>query len=179
MPRSRLVSTGFAALGCAVAIAACGGTASDSNVSGSSSPGSSSSDNSGFVKFAECMRANGVPNFPDPSGGGGIRIGQASGINPASPAFQAAQAKCTHLLPGGGPPKGPPSAQVKLATLKISECMRRHGVTGFPDPTETPPSNPNGYSAIEDRGGVVLAIPNTIDVQSPAYQHAAAACGFH
>jgi hypothetical protein len=178
MPRSRLVSPGFAALGCVVAIAACGGTASDSNISGSSSPGSSSGNNSGFLKFALCMRANGVPNFPDPSGGGGIHISQGSGINPASPAFQAAQAKCAHLLPGGGPPKGPPSAQAKLAALKISECMRSHGISGFPDPTLSLPSNPADYGAVQDRGGVVLAIPKTINVASPAFQQAAAACGF-
>ena len=121
------------------------------------------------------MRANGVPNFPDPSGGGGIQLSASSGINPASPAFKAAQSKCRHLLPGGGPPTGPPSAQAKLAVLKISECMRSHGISGFPDPTLKAPSNPTGYSEIEDRGGVVLAIPSTIDVQSPAYQKAAPA----
>ncbi|HTP20619.1 MAG TPA: hypothetical protein VMJ65_13500 [Solirubrobacteraceae bacterium] len=40
--------------------------------------------------------------------------------------------------------------------LKISECMRGHGVTGFPDPTEKLPSSPSGYSVIDGRGGVVL-----------------------
>lgn len=78
---------------------------------------------------------------------------------------------------GGGPPTGPPSAQAKLAALKISECMRRHGISDFPDPTLKPPSSPAGYSEVSDRGGVVLAIPSTIDVQSPAYQQAANACG--
>jgi hypothetical protein len=29
-----------------------------------------------------------------------------------------------------------------------------------------------------DRGGVVLAIPDTINVQSPVFKSAAAACGF-
>jgi hypothetical protein len=162
-----------------VAIAACSGTASDSNVSGSSSPSGSSSAHAAFLAFSACMRSHGVPNFPDPSGGGGIRIQEGSGINPASPAFQAARAKCNHLLPGGGPPTGPPSAQAKLAALKISECMRRHGISAFPDPTVKLPSSPAGYSEVLDRGGAVLAVPSTIDVQSPAYQLAAAACGFH
>ena len=158
-----------------MAVAACGAGASSYSASGSAN---SSGNNSGFVKFAVCMRSNGVPNLPDPVGGGGIQIPSNSGINPQSPAFQAARAKCTHLLPGGGPPKGPPSAQAKLAILKISECMRRHGVTDFPDPTLKLPSSLAGYGEVTDRGGLVLAVPSTINVQSPAYQQAAAACNF-
>ena len=167
-----------AALGCAATIAACGGTASDSNISGGSSP--SSNNRSAFVNFSACMRTNGVPNFPDPpAGGGGIQIQQGSGVNPFSPAFKAAQSKCKHLLPGGGPSNGPPSAQDKLAALRISECMRRHGISDFPDPTTKLPSSGSGYSEISDRNGVVLAIPNTINTGSPAYQQAASACGYH
>jgi hypothetical protein len=56
--------------------------------------------------------------------------------------------------------------------------MRSHGVTGFPDPIGSLPSNPDSYSAIEDRGGVVLAIPRTIDVNSPAFRRSAKACDF-
>lgn len=172
----RPVSTGLAALGCAVAIAACGGSATDSTVTGSSA---SPSATAAFVKFSACMRADGVPNFPDPTGGGGIHISSSSGINPNSPAFQTARSKCRHLLPGGGPPTGPPSAQAKLAALKISQCMRRHGISDFPDPTTTPPSSPAGYSEVLNLGGAVLAVPSTINVQAPAYQQAGAACGFH
>ena len=175
MPRHR-VTRGLAALGCAVAIAACGGSASDSTVTGSTA---SPSTTAAFVKFSACMRADGVPNFPDPTGGGGIQISSSSGINVDSPAFKAAQSKCRHLLPGGGPPTGPPSAQAKLAALKISQCMRRHGISDFPDPTTKMPSSPAGYSEVLNRGGAVLAVPSTINVQSPAYQQAAAACGFH
>jgi hypothetical protein len=53
-----------------------------------------------FLKFARCMRANGV-NVPDPKPGGGagfvMRAG-SRGINPDSPKFRAAQQKCrSHL----------------------------------------------------------------------------------
>jgi hypothetical protein len=54
------------------------------------------------LKFAQCMRTHGVPNFPDPvvSGNGvGIRI-NGKGINPDSPQFQAAQRACQSLMPG-------------------------------------------------------------------------------
>jgi hypothetical protein len=174
MPRHPL-GNALAAVGCVAAVAACGGSASDTTITGSSAPQSTEA---ALVKFAACMRADGVPNFPDPTGGG-IHISSSSGINPSSPAFQAARARCRHLLPGGGPPTGPPSAQAKLAALKISQCMRRHGISDFPDPTAKVPSSPAGYSEVLDRAGAVLAVPSTVNVQSPAYQQAAAACGFH
>jgi hypothetical protein len=156
-----------------VAVAACGTGASSYSASGSAE---SSSNEAAFVNFSKCMRANGVPNFPDPSGRGGIQLGP--GLNPFSPAFKAAQTHCRKLLPGGGPPTGPPSAQAERAALETSECMRKHGVSGFPDPTLKAPTSPAGYSAIEDRGGVILAIPSTINPQSPTFQAAAKVCQF-
>lgn len=157
-------------------VAGCGTVGSSGTVTGSS--GSSGSHDMASLEFSQCMRTNGVPNFPDLTGGGGINIPDNSGINPQSPAFHAARAKCRHLLPGGGPPHGPPSEKVKLAMLKVSECMRSHGVTGFPDPTLKVPSNPADYGEVTDDAGVVLAVPSTINVQSPAYQQAASACNF-
>ena len=152
----------------ALAIAACGS---------SSKPQSASHDNA-FLAFSRCMRSHGVSDFPDPSPGGGIHLSQGSGINPSSPSFKSAQANCHKLLPGGGPTSGHPSAQAKAQMLEISQCMRQRGVSDFPDPTLSPPSNPNGYSAILDRGGAVLAIPDTINTRSPAFKQAAAACKF-
>jgi hypothetical protein len=100
-------------------------------------------------------------------------------MNPFSPSFNAAQASCRKLLPGGGPPgTAHPSAQATAQTLKISQCMRAHGVSRFPDPTRTPPSSPAGYGEIMDRGGIILAIPNTTDTGSPVFKQAATACGF-
>jgi hypothetical protein len=60
----------------------------------------------------------------------------------------------------------------------MSECMRAHGISDFPDPTLSPPSNPAGYGLALGRDGVFIAIPKTIDVRSPAFKQAAAACGF-
>ena len=57
--------------------------------------------------------------------------------------------------------------------------MRSHGISGFPDPTDKLPSSPAGYSQVSDRDGVVLAIPDTINVASPEFQQAATACGYH
>jgi hypothetical protein len=42
-----------------------------------------------LLKQAECMRAHGAPNFPDPTfGKGGERV-VPSGVNPKSPALRA------------------------------------------------------------------------------------------
>jgi hypothetical protein len=52
------------------------------------------------LRFAQCMRSHGVPNYPDPTfpaGGGVIDRGAPAGINPNSPAFQNAAKAC-----GGG-----------------------------------------------------------------------------
>jgi len=49
-----------------------------------------------LLKFAACMRKNGVPNFADPTFGpqGQVDEKQGAGIDPNSPSFQAASKKC-------------------------------------------------------------------------------------
>ncbi len=132
------------------------------------------------LAFSDCMRSNGVPNFPDPKPGGGFQF-PVSGGNLASPAFRSAQAKCRKVLPGGGPP-GPgstthPSAQTLAKLVRIAECMRQHGISQFPDPRTSVPSNPVGYQEITDFDGAILLFPSTINLQSPAYRHDLDACG--
>jgi hypothetical protein len=62
--------------------------------------------------------------------------------------------------------------------LQISRCMRDHGISDFPDPTATPPSDPRNYGAVIGRNGLFLELPKTIDVQSPAFKQAAQVCRF-
>lgn len=129
------------------------------------------------------MRANGAANFPDPAPGGGFVFG-ASGINPAAPAVQTAQAKCHQFMPQ--PPNGPAAdssgkteAQALAQLRSVARCMRQHGISDFPDPQTSAPSDPNlgEYSDITNYEGVFLLFPATIDMQSPAWEQAAAACG--
>ena len=56
-----------------------------------------------LLRLAKCIRAHGVPNFPDPTSQG-IRISPSSGIDLNSPAFLAAQKSCQKdsLTLGGG-----------------------------------------------------------------------------
>jgi hypothetical protein len=145
----------------------------------SSASSSSGGDGSGPLAFSRCMRANGLPNFPDPNPGGTFQFG--TGVDPASPGFRAAQSKCRKLLPGGGPP-GPgsgtqASAQTMAKLRTIAVCMRQHGVPQFPDPRTSVPSNPAGIAEITDFDGAVLLFPATMNLQAPAYRQALTACG--
>jgi hypothetical protein len=56
-----------------------------------------------LVKFSQCMRGHGVPDFPDPPSDGQASPppSQQAGVNPASPRFPAAVRACQHLLPAG------------------------------------------------------------------------------
>jgi hypothetical protein len=145
---------------------------------GSTAPGSGGS----ALAFAKCMRANGVPSFPDPTSGGGETFAIPAGANPAAtPAFKAAEGKCKGLLPRGGPPgagaKTHPSEQTLAKLLKIAQCMRQHGVPQFPDPVTSVPSRPGSVQDITDFDGAILVFPSTINLQAPAYRQALAACG--
>jgi hypothetical protein len=172
------VAAAVATAACGVALTACGSSAKNGNGARASV--------SGPLQFAACMRSHGVPNFPDPSSGGGIQLGPS--VNPQSPAFQTAQKQCFKLLPGGGPPRGGPDSESRhLQLLKLSQCMRAHGLTTFPDPTSGQPSAPGRASARgsqASRGGLAfggpggfLQIPQSL-VQSPAFKQAAKTCGF-
>jgi hypothetical protein len=148
---------------------------------GSSGSTASASSGSGPLAYSRCMRTNGVPNFPDPNPGGGFDLG--AGIDPSSPAFKAAQAKCQKNLQGGGLP-GPgttthPSPQTLAKLVKIAQCMRQHGVPQFPDPVTSVPSNPlgSGIREVTDFDGAILLFPSTINMQSPAYKQALTRCG--
>jgi hypothetical protein len=158
-------------VGFALAMAGCGASTTLS-ASGSPKPQA--------IAYLDCMRSHGVPNLPDPGPEGGIQLGSSSGINASSPAFRTAQTRCAKLLPRGGPGGlGPSSKRTEERLLALSKCMRAHGVSGFPDPTlGPPPSNPQEFSIAMGTGGVSLLVPKTIDVSSPAFAQAAAACHF-
>jgi len=68
-----------------------------------SGPGAQRSDMSHAqsLQLAKCIRAHGVPNFPDPNASGVI---PPTAVNPNSPAMKAALQACQ---PAGGPPQAP------------------------------------------------------------------------
>jgi hypothetical protein len=158
---------------CALAIGACGSSSQPNHRPTAEQP----------AAFSSCMRRDGVPNFPDPglsiSGPHNSMAGIEfpTTINPSSPAFEAAQAACGKLLPGGGPP-AQASEQQREQLFATAKCMRAHGVSGFPDPviSSAPPTLPAGGGMVSGIGDLYLVVPNTIGVNSPAFKQAAKAC---
>jgi len=156
-------------------------TGADASRPGAPAPGDLQSQD---LAYAECMRANGVPNFPDPKPGGGFEVQSGpGGIDPSSPQYQLADAKCQKYMPNGG--AGPTfNPQEGAQLLDIAKCMRQHGVPDFPDPKRAPTGNdglpplgkPGTYGRITNFQGWLLEFPAAINMQSPTYVHASAAC---
>ena len=93
------------------------------------------------VKFAECMRSNGVSEFPDPGASGKLTIdaiANGSSLDTSTPAFKQAISACKNLEPAGfmGSKR---SSQQQDAALKFAQCIRANGVKDFPDPTPNGP----------------------------------------
>ena len=163
LPRLGAQATALAAV--ALLAAACDGGG------GGSSSGGHSTAYQKELAYSECMRANGVPNFPDPGSNGiiAIQAGSAAAKKAPSgdravggPTMQRADSKCRHLLPNGGVPTAAQRQQKRTEGLKFAECMRAHGISNYPDP-----SGGGGPTTIGGSG---------INIQSPQFQAANRAC---
>ena len=122
----------------------------------------------GLVAFSRCMRANGVPSFPDPQrlAGGSLKLTIVR-AGAGAPHFQTAMSACNHLLPnrGSAPQETAQQTRTRLADeLSFARCMRSHGVARFPDPTA------QGELSVE------MVQAQGIDVRSPAVLHVVQAC---
>jgi hypothetical protein len=157
-------------LAAAIGLAACGSSAP--NTGGSTS---AQGDPAKALALARCMRSHGVPNFPDPTGGGiGLQLSAGpggttvNGVAVNGPAFQSAMQACRSYLPNGGHPSAAQTAKAKARALAMSRCMRSHGVPNFPDPQFQ--TGPGGGFGIRLKGA-------GLDPSSPAFQAAQKACG--
>ncbi|MGH2870992.1 MAG: hypothetical protein ACRDL5_00825 [Solirubrobacteraceae bacterium] len=117
----------------------------------------------------DCMRAHGVPNFPDPTtdpGGEGFASSQpvgggpttVSGITFSGPAFESVVKTCNGFASGSAPPAI--SESQKLGMIANARCLRKHGIN-IADPT------------FSNAGGANF---RPIQPSSPALQRAAKAC---
>jgi hypothetical protein len=86
------------------------------------------------VKFAECVRAHGVPHFPDPDATGNFNFG----VDVSAATFTAAVNACKALQPPGTLSAHRSSKQ-QSAALRFAACVRAHGVPDFPDPVNGQP----------------------------------------
>ena len=104
--------------------------------------GSSNAGQPQAVKFAECMRDNGVSEFPDPDASGELTIDgvvNGSSIDPDAPAWNEAIAACEDLQPPGFTGDEDVTAEEQEARLEFAQCIRDNGVEDFPDPAEDAP----------------------------------------
>ena len=119
----------------------CAGCSGAPAASGASNGGSSANAaHEQAVKFAACMRANGVSQFPDPDASGALTIDavvNGSSLDTNSASFKKAISACKDLEPTGftGVKRSP---EKQKAALKFAQCIRDNGVKDFPDP------DPNG-----------------------------------
>jgi hypothetical protein len=141
------------ALGVAAAVAllaaACGGSPASAGSGAPASAGGSSSPPSA-VAYSACMRAHGVPRFPDPDSGGQLPKADAHRLGVGGSQLGAAQRACRPMLPNTGAAIDAGSIQqcmlaadcpAALVQQVLSEersfarCMRSHGVPNWPDPS--------------------------------------------
>jgi hypothetical protein len=142
-----------AALALVIALAACGSSSPKSSSSSGTADSNSSQTNQSQVhseslRFARCMRANGVPSFPDPPGNGSYgvksfaqqsngRTMSINGVPVSAPAFRTAMAKCNQYLPQPPAPTTPQLAKIRTLMVTWAKCLRNHGLPHFGDPTIT------------------------------------------
>ncbi len=167
-----------AAVGAATVIAACGSNSGgSSSLSGASASAAASSiqaqSHTESLRFARCMRSDGVPNFPDPQGNGSYgvksfaqqsngRTMSINGVSVSAPAFRSAMAKCNQYLPQPPAPTTPQLAELRVLMVTWAKCMRSHGLPDFGDPTITA----DGHRIMHGE----------FNIGSPAYYAARDAC---
>jgi hypothetical protein len=159
-PAARTAAVLIATVGLAL-LAACGGSSSSGSGGSPSSTGAGSS-SSAFVTqvlaFARCVRAHGVPNFPDPNSSGVFSKQALLQLGVSNSRLRAAMRPCPFPTR-----QAPLTAQDQQDYLKAAACMRSHGIPNFPDPTFA--------------GGTVnFPIPSSIDTTSGRFSHARQTC---
>jgi hypothetical protein len=143
-----LVALGLAGL-IGLISAGCGSSASSGSGTGTASSTSTASTGTGTtssgantkltardkaVKFAECIRAHGVSDFPDPDAKNQFQYGVS--VSPA--VWKQATTACKDLQPPGTL-SGKRTPKQQSASLRFAQCVRDHGVKDFPDPVNGEP----------------------------------------
>jgi hypothetical protein len=145
----------------AVIGAGCGGTGSGGGTSTAAPAGnagnSTDTTREKAVRYAECMRANGVSAFPDPDATGALTIdavANSSSLDTSSAAFEQALSACKDLEPPGfrGQER---NAQEQEAALEFAQCIRDNGLKDFPDPAiDQPLVDTNRIPSAATTGGM-------------------------
>jgi hypothetical protein len=112
------------------------------------------------VRFAECIRAHGVADFPDPNARNEFEYGVS--VTPA--VWKRATTACKDLQPPGTL-SSKRTHREQSDALKFAQCMRDNGVKDFPDPANGEPLvDTTKIPSLGDRS------PRTDPVFAPAMQ---------
>jgi hypothetical protein len=120
------------------------------------------------LTYSRCMRSHGVPDFPvlkqGPAGTLVHPVRPPAGML-SSPSYDGAFRACLKLAVLGGRNEAEYQA-VALQALKQAECMRAHGITGYPSP-----------GALDGGLHAPDAVTIALNTHTLQYQAAAKACG--
>jgi hypothetical protein len=114
------------------------------------------------LAFSQCVRSDGVPNFPDPQSNGSFVV-KSSALGVSQSVVDAAEQSCSHLLPNGGQATSTQQEKSVQTALLYAKCMRAHGVPNYPDPQ------------VSANGSITISGPG-LDPNSPQFQAARRAC---
>lgn len=169
-----------------VAIAACGGSSPAGSSAGSAAKTG--------LKFAACVRAHGVPDYPDPLSSGAQTGTSGGGSTPPpgkvsidgrvlsepSQVVATAANECKKYSPDSqyGPRYSDAQlAQLQTAALAMSKCMRAHGLN-YPDLTVGRGPGGHGFEVgfAAAVGATTASRVSRVNIRSPAFKAADIAC---
>jgi hypothetical protein len=92
-------------------------------------------------EFVACARKNGIPNVADPTvnAEGDVDISPPPGLTKQSPIVQKVMQICGKYMEGVNTDEDQDPSKEYDKALKLSACVRQHGVPNFPDPS--PPTS--------------------------------------
>lgn len=113
--------------------------------------------------YARCLRAHGIPNWPDPQSDGSFDKAKLRQLGIDLSKVQAIQDRYCHVDFENRDTAQTITAADRVDYLKAAACIRRHGFPNFPDPTFP------GHT-------VTVDIPASINQDSPQFRSAATTC---
>jgi hypothetical protein len=84
-----------------------------------------------LLKFSQCVRGQGLTWYPDPQPDGGLVVHNPDGVDQSKVA--KAEQACQKYYPAGNA-AGPIPAEDLAKIRQVSQCMRDHGFSKYPDP---------------------------------------------
>jgi hypothetical protein len=162
-----IVASVVAVAACSLLAAGCGGGGSPGVAGGAATTTAASAATTpvqnGALAFARCLRAHGLPKWPDPTSSGVFDKSKLQQTGYGVSQVRAVEdGPCKHVLPAS--PAAPTiTAADRADYLRAAACMRSHGVAGFPDPTF-------------QNGSVQTNIPSSIDQDASSFKSGATIC---